>query len=225
MIKKFMFLLFISLSLANTALPAATTSHNAQLSLKQDSILSRFLDAAKYNESKKIKIYIQFLKAENISIDRLGKFGESALHIAAENGHTEMVKILLDAGASPEALTREGLTPLHYAANCAIMQLLLDRHVNIEAVDKHGKTPLHCAALRGRVECLQLLLNNNANPNVLTTLQQTPLHFAAARKDGAECVTKLLAAGADKDLQDFSGKTTFEIAAWHQHKLVMRALR
>ncbi|MBX9831032.1 ankyrin repeat domain-containing protein [Candidatus Babeliales bacterium] len=224
MIKKFLFLLFIGLTLVNTALPAATTPQNRPLSLNQDEALSLLLEATKYNESTYVQSYIQFLQKNDMSIDMLGKFGDNALHVAAENGHTEMVLLLLTAGANPEARNREGLTPLHCAANTKIMQLFLDRNVTIEAVDNYGKTPLHWAALRGRTECVELLLKNRSNPNALTHLKQTPLHFAAARKDGTESVQKLLTAKANPELADYNGKTALDIAMWHRHKIVIKAL-
>ena len=42
--------------------------------------------------------------------------GETALHIAAEEGHSEAVALLLDRGASIEAASSEGWRPLHSAA-------------------------------------------------------------------------------------------------------------
>src|SRR5579872_1422984 len=40
--------------------------------------------------------------------------GRAALHVAADAGRLEMVR-LLDRGANPNIATREGLTPLHAA--------------------------------------------------------------------------------------------------------------
>jgi ankyrin repeat protein len=39
----------------------------------------------------------------------------STLHLAADNGHTRLVSILLESGAEIDAETEENWTPLHYS--------------------------------------------------------------------------------------------------------------
>ena len=39
----------------------------------------------------------------------------TALHFAAQNGHTEVVRMLLNAGVAVNAKTRKQVTPLHLA--------------------------------------------------------------------------------------------------------------
>ncbi|PYI09308.1 ankyrin, partial [Aspergillus sclerotiicarbonarius CBS 121057] len=42
--------------------------------------------------------------------------GATALHRAAENGHTSIIQALLSSGANPSAMDQEGRRPLHLAA-------------------------------------------------------------------------------------------------------------
>jgi len=52
------------------------------------------------------------------------------LHRAAERGHLDVVKLLLEHGADPNVQDDEGETPLHHAAawrdNVDIVRLLLE---------------------------------------------------------------------------------------------------
>ena len=50
--------------------------------------------------------------------------GMTALMIAADNGHSEVVKILLDAGAVSEVKNKNGLTALDLAKNSACIEIL-----------------------------------------------------------------------------------------------------
>ena len=45
-----------------------------------------------------------------------GAHGATALHLAADNGHVEAIKLLVQMGADKEAKTDGGATALHLAA-------------------------------------------------------------------------------------------------------------
>ena len=63
----------------------------------------------------------------------------TALHIAADGGYRDLVKILLDAGASTTDETKEGNTPVHIAARNGFVELLSDfaQHgVNMRMVNR-----------------------------------------------------------------------------------------
>ena len=56
--------------------------------------------------------------------------GQTALHIAARQGHVPNVELLLDHGASPNAATKDLYTPLHIAAregHMEVAKVLLDK--------------------------------------------------------------------------------------------------
>ena len=109
--------------------------------------------------------YITIL-LQSIDVNQPGNQSETALHLAAEQGNVEVVKILLAHQANVHAKNIQGRTPLHLAAydgKPEIIQLLLDHNASIEAKDNQGQTPLHRAAVAERVEAVQRLVNHQAN--------------------------------------------------------------
>ncbi|KAL3153955.1 hypothetical protein ABBQ32_013515 [Trebouxia sp. C0010 RCD-2024] len=78
--------------------------------------------------------------------------GMTALHIAAENGHPELVEILLSHGTRVDSINLQGCTPLHTAAaqdQPESLRLLLTHGADTAAVDSLGRTALHHAAAAG----------------------------------------------------------------------------
>ncbi len=67
---------------------------------------------------------VDYLLAEGADPDLTDNRGRSALHIAAERGHTLIVERLLKEGAVVDARDRNGSTPLNLAINPAVMQIL-----------------------------------------------------------------------------------------------------
>ena len=92
----------------------------------------------------------------------------TALYRAAQNGYLEIVKLLLDKGADPNAITKDNCTALQTAAERGyreIVELLLDKGANLDDRMGNGKTALHLAAENGRREIVELLLDRGANIN------------------------------------------------------------
>lgn len=58
---------------------------------------------------------VRFLLRYGARVDVSSQAGYTPLHIAAQNGDGEIVGILLDAGASPNAVTVDGQTALAIA--------------------------------------------------------------------------------------------------------------
>ena len=62
--------------------------------------------------------------------------GQNCLHVAAKNGHYEMVQVLLGQGSDYTTADKEGWTPLHGAAQVSILpivQAFLDTWLGTQA--------------------------------------------------------------------------------------------
>lgn len=176
------------------------------------------------------------------------KFGKTALHRAAENGHKDIVEMLLTAGADVNIKAKMGRSPLHNIAMNDIGVLLRDSGTDLQAVtedlqniigllcnagadlnamDDEGLSPLHVAVSvqrQGRAEMVKLLLNAGVNVNTKTKDGITPLHMAVldGRKDLVEL---LLNGGADTHVKDARGLTPLECATLKDDKDIAELLR
>ncbi|MDE0082469.1 MAG: ankyrin repeat domain-containing protein [Gammaproteobacteria bacterium] len=137
------------------------------------------------------------LLASGADVNAAAGDGMTALHLAAEHGHSEVVATLLDGGADVSAVTRIG-----------------------------SYTPLHLAGRRGDGAAVEALLRAGADPNALTTSSRaTPLHLAAGAIDGTRAVEALLRAGADPNAREGSaGQTPLMFAAAANEGASVRAL-
>ena len=131
--------------------------------------------------------------------------------VAASNGHAEIIKLLLQAGAEINALQpRTGQSPLKFAcafdrADCVAVLLEHGCVVDLQS-GFHSTTAAHHACMYGRPACLKLLLDAKASPRpvgggevvggVAPPGAQSPL-VMAVQSDSAECVRLLVAAHAD----------------------------
>ena len=89
------------------------------------------------------------------------------LHLAAADGHCEVIRFLLAKGANVNmGSTPERATPLHIAAIFGYLEAavpLLDAGARVNARDNCGRTPLFQAAHDGYCDILRLLLSRGAS--------------------------------------------------------------
>ena len=154
--------------------------------------------------------------------------GFTPLLAAAQNGSTEVCKLLLKTGkANVKDRGPDGNTPLLQAAHgghTEVCELLL---VNGSDLEEKGSvaeyTALHHAAMKGHKSLLQLLISHKADVNSRSRIGVTPLLGSSQEGQLASVVT-LLQAGADPLLATNDGYLPIHKAAEKNHHEVVRIL-
>lgn len=78
-------------------------------------------------------------------------------------------------------------------------------------------TPIDCAAANGRVKMIKSLLEYDSPIDPTDRGKTTPLHLASKRGH-AECVSLLIARGADVNIQNADGFNCMDLAIDSGHK-------
>ncbi|GLH10926.1 NF-kappa-B inhibitor cactus [Gryllus bimaculatus] len=125
--------------------------------------------------------------------------GNTALHLAASNGRTEVADLLIANGAWVDNWANQRRTPLHCAAangHSATVARLVVAGAALEARDARGATAVALAARGGHAAALQSLLVQGASVNTKDVDGRTPLSHAV-RGNFSAAVTLLAEKGAD----------------------------
>lgn len=193
-----------------------------------------FFDACKHGGIAPV----QRLLAGGVSVNcrdaREEPWDTTGLMHAAEGGHSELVRLLLEAGAKVNLKDKScpgedgAFTALHYAAlngHSDVIVHLLKNGAKIDAVTKGaGGSPLKMAVSHKHIEAAAQLIKLGANPNLPDkVLGQTALQIAAQEGD-EDIVRLLLRAGANVNSTDASGATPLMNAAWRRRSRVCRLL-
>jgi|SRR5262245_60203657 len=163
---------------------------------------------------------------------------DTALHLAAAGYRVEIVRLLLEAGADPNAAKNmRKSTPLHYAADGCLscsawdakrqvetIRLLLRSGANIHQQDMNGATPLHRSVRTRCAAAVKCLLEAGADPAMKNKPGSTAFHLAvqntgrggsgepAAVEAQREIIKMLLAFGVSPKLKDGKGKSVADCA-------------
>jgi ankyrin repeat protein len=162
----------------------------------------------------------------------------TSLHRADKQGHVSTMRLLLQAGADPNAQAPDhDFAPLHAAVidrHLDAVQLLISVKAALDVRDVDGRTPLHWGGFAyapqavhlyeelgkphdtiyvdpGPARAMELLLDAGANIEAVDREGNTPLHEAAA-VGSRRAVELLLARGARRQVKNRAGKTPLSLA-------------
>jgi hypothetical protein len=129
--------------------------------------------------------------------------GKTTLYYAASTGRYDLVKLILELGASVDEVSEvnglEGVTALHIAAENGrdrIVKLLLHHMADVHKTIIDGRSALHCAAREDRLFEAELLLEAGSFVNSKTNTGRNVL-FEAASRNYSGMVALLLRYGAN----------------------------
>lgn len=152
--------------------------------------------------------------------------GHTALQAASQNGHLEVIKILLRHKADVEIEDKDGDRAVHHAAfgdEPGVMELLAHAGADLNARNKRRQTALHIAVNKGHVGVVKTLLELGCHPSLQDSEGDTPLHDAISKKRD-DMLTLLLDHNADIMLTNNNGFNALHHAALRGNPSAMRIL-
>jgi len=187
-----------------------------------------FTFAAEGNILKCKAILDQFPEAAN----QTNTEGATPTYLAAENGHAEILHVLIAAQADVNktkqkgvwGVKQQGLTPTFVAASnghAGALQALVEWRADVHIARPDGATPIFQAAQNGHVGALQVLIAEGAD--VKMTWEDATTIFVAAREGHAGVLQALIQAEADMQ-KTWEGQTPIFRAAKNGHVEALKVL-
>ena len=138
------------------------------------------------------EIHKAITQVKGAHIDAKNNNGRTALHLAAEKGMNNIVRLLL----LPDI--------------CAF-KTFAEINVNINAKDINDNTALHLAVENQKLDIIEFLLVHGADVKAKNSSGNTALHLAV-KNQSEEIVKTLLESGVDIDAKNSEGKTALDLA-------------
>jgi ankyrin repeat protein len=170
------------------------------------------------------------IEKEKVDVHALDKHGKTALHVAAQEGHFEVLKLLIKKKATIDKPCDKGFTALHMAcfgsnfiadgdlsnppdikSLLKVADKLIQSGAEVNYLAKNGRTALHILSEKNYTKMAELLINKGADINAPDEKKVTPLHIASQNGNN-KMVELLINRGAKIDLQDADGQTPLHAA-------------
>lgn len=153
----------------------------------QNTHINLFFNAVRDN---KLNIAGNFLKNNKLSPNNIRKNGFTPLQIAAANGHTNMVDLLMQYGALLETVDALGFTALFHAVYAqhfyTAKHLMVVHQANVKHRDNNQSNLLHICCFKQYFEIGHYLVTEFDNDwDVMDAQGRTPVHVAAAKGHAA----------------------------------------
>ena len=141
----------------------------------------------------------------------------TAVHVAAEKGNLDVLKLLHEKGANIHQVSREGINSIMSASlaggNCETVGWLIEKHVDVNYCTKEGFTAALFAAEEGQLDVLKLLHQNGANIDQVTNSGLNSIILASLGSGDCETVNWLIEQSVDKFHCTKKGATAIHYAA------------
>ncbi|MCF7806301.1 MAG: ankyrin repeat domain-containing protein [Simkaniaceae bacterium] len=167
---------------------------------------------------------VRFLLSKGAKVNTKDRDGNTVIHAAARKGGPIM-EALIRAGADPDAMNKDGRTPLSLATGVGHLDsvnLLLSKGAKVNTKDRDGNTALHVVVSRGG-PIMEALIRAGADRDAMNKDGDTPLHLAA-KGDYLPAMMCLIGNGADINAVNMDGKTPLYVATQEGHLGSLRFL-
>lgn len=160
------------------------------------------------------KYLVEKLVEGGADVNLMDRHGQTALHLACQNGDINSVFAIRDVTHRCHMQIRldlknfQGFSVLHVATlngNKQLVETILDMGADINDQDSNsGRTALHHAVEAGKNHVVEYLITRGADVNKVTFAGNTPLHTASGR-DMDQMVKLLIQYGANVNIANLEG--------------------
>jgi ankyrin repeat protein len=157
--------------------------------------------------------------ADLFAEDEVDELKYYLLEAAAQNGHVEVVRLLLAHGLDINHLSEELNSPLIMAALHGyheVVAFLISAGADVKIKNQQGNTALLAAAFKGHAKVVRLLIEAGLDPND-PNADGTFAIVLATRGDYAKVVRELIRGGANVNVVDSNGNSPLSVAAKSSH--------
>ena len=190
---------------------------------KEDfSFNSALTEAARVGQSEAVEVLLQLGSGSNV----LGNISQALLD-ACDNGHYQVVKLLLDEKADSNVKKECGRTALYLASRNGhhkVVELLLKAKADPNIQSLEGGTPIYMASQNGHSQVVELLLQEKADTNVKVIADGKTALMAASHCGNNKIVELLLKEKVDPNIQKYDGWTALMLACLNNHPQVVELL-
>jgi len=175
---------------------------------------------------------IEYFEEKELSIYDKDDLGNTSFNYAAAGGHIKMLTWLIEKGVQQKAISRDGATAMHFAAegtrrhknSAEVFQFIKDQGVNPNKANIEGRTPLMIYASDGEeARSIEFFLANGADPDQADNEGNSSLMNAAKYND-LEIISLLLAKSKNVNAVNKKGHTALTNAVYQNTPAAISAL-
>ena len=180
--------------------------------------------AANFGHTETVR-YLVGLK--DVDVNHEQNIGHTALHWAIQEGHCDVMQVLIDAGSDIEAKDEKGRSPLHwscFSGKIAVVKMLVKAGAGVRFTDNNGITCLIIASRFGHTETVRYLVGlKDVDVNHADTSGFAALHYAV-QQNHPDVMQVLIDAGADIEAMEEKGRSPLHVACLSGSLAVVKML-